>query len=211
MNMVSLLKSGGGELKVVIVTLMVLILLPGIVLVVIATAGVSLLTEALIEVDYQNNLVQLFNADGQPVGEIELSLNWPTKGWVSDDFGSHQDWRKRLGLPPHRGIDIAAGLGQPVTPFLSGQVIWLSNLDIGNCGRGLRLVHEHNLSSLYCHLDQVADLPIGTVVYPGQVIGLMGNSGLSTGSHLHFEIRIYGISINPRLFLKGQPLTSDAG
>ena len=193
------------ELKLALATTVIIILLPAFSLVVLATSGIGFLAEIFVEVDAQTNQVQIFDADGNPLGIVKLSLNWPTKGWVSDEFGSHQPWRRQLGLPPHGGIDIAAPAGQPVTPFLVGSVVEVDPIDDGHCGLGIKLAHEYNLTSRYCHLSQVANLELGQVVIPGQAIGLSGNSGTSTGPHLHFEIRVYGITLNPRLFLAGNP------
>ena len=193
------------ELKLALLTTIIIVSLPAFSLVVIASSGLGFLANILVEVDTQTNQVQIFDAEGKPIGTVELSLNWPSRGWVSDEFGSHQPWRQQLGLPPHGGIDIAAPAGQPVTPFLAGQVIAVDPIDDSHCGIGIKLAHDYNLSSRYCHLSQVANLQPGQLVIPSQVIGLSGSSGTSTGAHLHFEIRIYGISLNPRLFLNGNP------
>jgi murein DD-endopeptidase MepM/ murein hydrolase activator NlpD len=94
----------------------------------------------------------------------------------------------------HAGIDIGAGWGSPILAAADGQVVsagWS-----GGYGREVRIAHAGGLVSLYGHMSEVVALP-GSFVRQGQLIGYVGSSGLSTGPHLHFEVRRGGEPVNP--------------
>ena len=87
----------------------------------------------------------------------------------------------------HAGRDFAAPDGTPVVAALSGQV--LSSGLAGGCGVAIELEHTKPLRrTLYCHLSEIYVRP-GQQVRQGEVIGRVGSTGLSTGPHLHFELR----------------------
>lgn len=129
---------------------------------------------------------------------------WPTAGPVSDEFGTLELFRGRLGLGRHTGIDIAANTGAPVVPFMPGTVTEVQRSDAGGCGRSVRLDHGDELVSVYCHLSSVAVNP-GQAVSSTDVIGRVGNTGISTGPHLHFEIQKAGRPVDPRGYVAGHP------
>ena len=66
----------------------------------------------------------------------------------------------------------------------------------GGYGRQVRIAHPGGLMTSYSHMSQIAAEP-GTIVHAGQVIGYVGSSGLSTGPHLHYEVRRQGMPVNP--------------
>lgn len=196
-----------GELKIVFATLAILVSLPAIAVVTYASAGISLISEALAAVNPITHLVEIFDPDGNKVYELELSTVWPVHGVVTDEFGSHTAFRKERGYGPHTGIDIANpnGLvGDPVTTFAAGKVILADTVDDSNCGLSVAIDHGHNIVSRYCHLLAVSTAE-GVDVVPGDIIGLEGSTGASTGPHLHFMIEVYGVPINPRTFMVGEP------
>jgi len=95
---------------------------------------------------------------------------------------------------PHNGIDLDLVVGDPVGSAFPGVVRYA-----GTCGGFGRLVvvrHYNGLETYYAHLHRIK-VKSGDVVDAGEVIGLGGNSGHSTGSHLHFEVRFKGVPINP--------------
>ncbi len=99
----------------------------------------------------------------------------------------------------HRGIDIAAPIGTPVRAATYGKVIfagWYKNY-----GKLIILKHSGGYTTRYGHLWKIR-VKFGQRVREGQVIGYVGNTGLSTGPHLHFEVRRYGGAINPFAVLK---------
>jgi murein DD-endopeptidase MepM/ murein hydrolase activator NlpD len=94
----------------------------------------------------------------------------------------------------HAGLDIGAGWGTPIVAAGDGQVVaagWA-----GGYGREVKIAHGGGLVSLYGHMSQIAAEP-GSFVRQGQVIGYVGSSGLSTGPHVHFEVRLGGRPVNP--------------
>jgi murein DD-endopeptidase MepM/ murein hydrolase activator NlpD len=195
------------EIKIVLATLAILIMLPAFAVVVFAGSGIKLVSDTLAVVNPITHLVEIFSPDGEKVDEIKLSTVWPTRGYVSDEFGTHSEFRHHLKLGPHTGIDIANEyglIGEPVTPFYEGKVIRVDNVDDSSCGRNVLIEHSYNIRSIYCHLA-VASAIEQTMVKPGDIIGLMGSTGTSTGPHLHFAIYVYDIPVNPRTFMVGKP------
>ena len=100
----------------------------------------------------------------------------------------------------HTGIDYALYLGTPVLAAMNGKVIRVSHLATGY-GTHVLLEHEGGLQTIYAHLSSV-NVSIGTSVSEGQEIGRSGNTGNSTGPHLHFEVRRFGKAVDPEEFLK---------
>jgi murein DD-endopeptidase MepM/ murein hydrolase activator NlpD len=94
----------------------------------------------------------------------------------------------------HAGIDIGAGWGSPIVAAADGQVAaagWA-----GGYGREVQIAHGGGIVSLYGHMSEIVAQP-GSFVRQGQVIGYVGSSGLSTGPHVHFEVRMGGTPVNP--------------
>jgi murein DD-endopeptidase MepM/ murein hydrolase activator NlpD len=98
----------------------------------------------------------------------------------------------------HAGIDLAGDTGDPISAAGAGTVIFAGSQN----GYGLTVVIDHGggVSTLYAHQSRVA-VGNGQRVSRGQVIGYVGNTGSSTGSHLHFEVRVGGSPQNPRRHL----------
>lgn len=195
------------ELKIVLLTIAVLIILPAVAVVVVAASGVSLVGQALAAVNPITHLVEIFDADGKKIHELEVSTVWPTTGYVSDEFGTHDQVRVMLGLGAHTGIDIAnerGEIGAPVTPFMAGRVLRVDKKDDSSCGINILVDHGNGVTSLYCHLSSTATAPQSDVK-PGDIIGYMGSTGTSTASHLHFQVNVFGVPVNPRTFMVGVP------
>jgi murein DD-endopeptidase MepM/ murein hydrolase activator NlpD len=109
----------------------------------------------------------------------------------------------------HFGVDLDLNTGDSVRAAFDG-VIRISKYDGGGYGNYLLVRHFNGIETLYGHLSK-ALLPVGTFVKAGQVIGLGGSTGRSTGSHLHYEVRYEGNPINPTLMYNfpGYELRSD--
>lgn len=117
---------------------------------------------------------------------------WPVRGWVTREFSN------KRGDEYHPGIDIAAPTGTPVRAAGDGIVLvagW--NEEYGNF---VLLDHGFGLTSLYGHNNSLAVHKEDRVLV-GDVIAYLGNTGRSTGPHLHFELRRNGIPVDPRSFL----------
>jgi len=128
----------------------------------------------------------------RPSGALAGSGNfsWPTAGYVSQGY-----WGG------HPAVDIAGWLGAPVTAADAGYVVLAGGGWNSGYGNYVIVDHGNGFSTLYAHLNSVFVTP-GETVSRGQQVGTMGNTGNSTGPHLHFEIRYDGVSYNPSGYLK---------
>lgn len=98
----------------------------------------------------------------------------------------------------HAGMDLAAPTGTPIGAAGLGTVVTAGVL--GGYGNAVVLDHGGGLSTLYAHQSALA-VTVGQVVEPGQVVGLVGSTGNSTGPHLHFEVRVFGTPVDPLTYL----------
>ena len=123
---------------------------------------------------------------------------WPVEGRVTSSFGEREDPFNGEGAF-HAGIDISAPSGTPVRATGEGDVM---ALDMGH-GYGKQIVvnHGHGVMTVYGHLLSIVALP-GQHVAPGQIIGYVGQTGRSTGPHLHYEVRINNVPVNPHKYLR---------
>jgi murein DD-endopeptidase MepM/ murein hydrolase activator NlpD len=97
---------------------------------------------------------------------------------------------------PHRGVDYAANTGTPIKAAGDGKIIHRSRK--GGYGRTVIIQHAHGYSTLYAHLSSYArQARLGSQIKQGQIIGYVGQSGLATGPHLHYEFRVNGVHRNP--------------
>lgn len=208
-----LLKKAKIEILIVFSILCLLILMPIFAVAVFAASGVSAVSNTLAAINPVTHLVEIFDSKGNKVSELTLSTTWPTTGYISDGFGAIETFRVSMGLGKHTGIDIANERGQigtPVTPFITGKVLQVHNVDDQNCGIYVKIDNHNGISSLYCHLSSTSTT-VGAEVVPGDIIGYMGSTGASTGAHLHFQIMVYSIPVNPRTFMVGEPRGTYAG
>jgi murein DD-endopeptidase MepM/ murein hydrolase activator NlpD len=127
------------------------------------------------------------------LGPPRAGFIWPLRGRFTSGFGprTHPVYG---GSDFHTGIDLAVPVGTPVRAAAPGEVIWAGWR--GNYGLLVVLDHQNGYSTYYAHLSQLRVSP-GQFVELGQVVALSGNSGLSTGPHLHFEIRRWGEPLDP--------------
>ena len=122
------------------------------------------------------------------------------------DFPVTQTFGEKITDPAgHTGIDYALYLGTPVLAAMDGRVIRVSHLATGY-GIHVLLEHDGGLQTVYAHLSSVS-VSIGALVSEGQEIGRSGNTGNSTGAHLHFE---FGKAVDPEDYLK-KPGTALSG
>ena len=123
---------------------------------------------------------------------------WPVEGRIGSSFGQREDPINGEGAF-HPGIDIEATYGTPVRAAGDG-IVTGQNMGAGY-GRQVVLDHGHDLLTLYGHLSSVAVIP-GQHVTRGQLIGYVGQSGRATGPHLHYEVRIHKVPVNPHKYLR---------
>jgi len=123
---------------------------------------------------------------------------WPVEGRVASSFGEREDPINGEGAF-HSGVDIDAPYGTPVRAAADGDV---TGADLGaGYGRAVVLNHGHDVLTLYGHLSAIAVIP-GQHVTRGQVIGYVGQSGRATGPHLHYEVRLHNVPVNPYKYLR---------
>ncbi|MGH7895580.1 MAG: M23 family metallopeptidase [Candidatus Binatia bacterium] len=126
-----------------------------------------------------------------------LPLRWPIRGSVNSGFGPRRSpWS---GAPErHEGIDIGSPSGTPVAAPAAGTVV---TADVhGDYGKHVMIDHGNGVRSLYGHLKEI-EVKVGQQVEKGQVVGLVGSTGRSTGPHLHYELLVQGSPVDPRGFL----------
>jgi murein DD-endopeptidase MepM/ murein hydrolase activator NlpD len=123
---------------------------------------------------------------------------WPVEGSIGSSFGEREDPINGEGAF-HPGIDIEAPYGTPVRAAADGDV---TGQQMGSgYGRQIVLDHGHDVVTLYGHLSAIAVVP-GQHVSRGQVIGYVGQSGRATGPHLHYEVRIHKVPVNPHKYMR---------
>ena len=123
---------------------------------------------------------------------------WPVEGRVASSFGEREDPINGEGAF-HTGVDIDAPYGTPVRAAGDGDV---TGAQMGaGYGREVTLDHGHDVNTLYGHLSAVAVVP-GQHVTRGQIIGYVGESGRATGPHLHYEVRLHEVPVNPYKYLR---------
>ncbi|MBL0386953.1 M23 family metallopeptidase [Tumebacillus sp. ITR2] len=114
-------------------------------------------------------------------------------GYISSQYGENR------GGKPHLALDIAAATGTPVYASNNGTVIQAADLGdgYGNC---IRISHSNGVVTIYGHLSSM-NVSVGQAVQKGQRIGGVGSTGQSTGSHLHYEVRVNGVHVNPAPYM----------
>ena len=128
----------------------------------------------------------------------------PARGWITSRFGYRdypaplEGFSSKFGADFHRGLDIAARFGEPVVSPADG-VVSKTGYDAGT-GNYIILDHGYNLKTLYGHLGSI-EVSDSQAIKRGQMIGQVGNTGRSTGPHLHYEVRIAGQPVDPEYYI----------
>lgn len=136
---------------------------------------------------------ELKKIDDASVNGVYLAQK-PISGIITSRFGSRESIRSY----PHNGLDIAAPYGTQIKAACDGKVTFsgdkgsYGNLIIVDCGNGVQIYYGH-CSKLYAK--------VGDIVKAGDVIAAVGSTGNSTGNHLHFEIKVNGVSVNPQNYI----------
>lgn len=121
----------------------------------------------------------------------------PVKGIFTSGFGFRSDPLTH-GRGVHQGIDIAAAPGQPVRASADGVVVRAGV--IGGLGQAVYIAHGFGVTTRYGHMSRIEVRP-GQRVKRGSVLGRVGNTGRSTGYHLHYEVRLDGDAVNPLAYI----------
>ncbi|MCF7928942.1 MAG: M23 family metallopeptidase [Spirochaetales bacterium] len=170
-------------------------------------------SDSLREIEDLKRLSSYLEDAVEPLGEIssvlmshrELMVDipslWPLKGVrgrVTQEFGpASHPFTGQWYL--HKGMDIAFGYGVPIVATANGKVVKI-DYDYNGFGNFIIIRHKYGFYTRYAHMQRI-DVRKGQDVERGEVIGAMGNSGLSTGPHLHYEVRIGSQVVDPNKYL----------
>ncbi len=191
------------EIRYIVTAFLIVLVLPVIAVFILINAGIDVVSNHLATVNTQTQAIQIHDpATGNVVTEIKPQVAWPVTGVVTLEFG-------QIDLPYqplHTGIDIADPMGQdgaPIHPFMAGKVIYAGEIWWG-FGKHVIIDNGNNITSIYAHLSKIF-VYSGEQVTIDQVIGLEGHTGWATGPHLHFQIDVFGLPVDPRVFVPGNP------
>lgn len=124
-----------------------------------------------------------------------LPSSWPTRGWITSEFGDKRRWG---GHHFHEGIDIAGPVGTPISAPGDGVVTFVGYR--AGYGKAIIIDHGYGITTLYGHCSSMY-VDEGMRVKRGLLIAAVGNTGRSSGPHLHFEVHVDGVSVDPLLYL----------
>ena len=125
---------------------------------------------------------------------------WPILGPVNSGFGQREDPVLGMGVGEfHKGVDIGSPDGTPVHAPADGRVV--SAGMVNGYGREIEVDHGNGIRTIYGHL-QGFNVVSGQSIVKGQVIGYVGHSGKTTGSHLHYEVQVHSNAVNPHKYLR---------
>jgi hypothetical protein len=170
------------------------------------TFGVSATKMSVEDIELPADRVGLANApdDAQKLAQATAVVTavplWqglflvPAPGRVTAPFGQPRSYNGGPVASWHGGVDLAAPAGAPVSAVATGRVALAQKMPVQ--GNTVVIDHGLGLTSLYCHMDTI-QVKVGDAVKQGQAVGLVGNTGLSTGPHLHWEIRLGGVPVDP--------------
>jgi murein DD-endopeptidase MepM/ murein hydrolase activator NlpD len=122
---------------------------------------------------------------------------WPVKGWITSGFGKRAS--PLTGEPGrHMGVDIANEVNTPIRAAADG-IVTYAGWEAGY-GRLVAIEHGYGYSTRYGHCARI-EVKVGDEIKRGQVVGYMGSTGHSTGSHVHYEVRVHGVPVDPEKYL----------
>lgn len=193
------------ELFYVSLAFLLALLIPVIAVILLTNAGIDIISDRLATTNPLTAQVDIRDpATGEVIEHIKADAVWPVNGVTTLEFGQSD-----LPYQPlHSGIDIAnpqGRIGDQITAFMPGKVVYEGEIFWG-FGKHIIIDHGHNITSIYAHLDKIFVIKGQEIKTTDQVIGLEGKTGWATGPHLHFQINVFGIPVNPRVFLgQGNP------
>lgn len=171
-------------------------------------ASAEIVAEQVVVLDLQD-----YQANWYPMAEAvrdDFSIStftvvqWPVPAGTT--ISSYYGWRGGQGVPSdHGGIDLNPGNGHPIQSIAEGVVVEVSN---GGSAYGVYAVVEHDVDgdtvrTLYGHMQNGSlTVGVGQAVSRGEILGLVGSTGLSTGPHLHFEVHVNGVEVDPLPWLQ---------
>jgi len=118
----------------------------------------------------------------------------PTPGWLSSEFSKSRFHPVLHQSRPHEGIDLSAPMGAPIVAPASGRVISVSNE--AGYGNTFQIDHGNGIVTKFAHCSRIV-VHVGQQVTRGELIATVGNTGLATGPHLHYEVHVNGHPVDP--------------
>ena len=152
-------------------------------------------TEARLEEIKQQELMQVIRSNKE-LWASTPSI-WPVQGWVSSSFG-YRTSPFTMQREFHKGLDISAPQGTPIYAPAKGKVTFTGR--DGGYGIAVMVDHGSGMSTRYAHLHSMA-VKNGQQVTRGQLIAYVGSTGRSTGPHLHYEVRLNGVPVDPTRYI----------
>ncbi|TAM62421.1 hypothetical protein EPN52_00600 [bacterium] len=137
-------------------------------------------------------------AGGESPAGAPISLSWPLSGPITSPFGLRNNPFGGGRMDFHPGIDIAAPTGATIAAAAGGHVIYAGWY--GGYGNAVIIDHGSSIATLYGHCSQIF-VTVGQEVQRGQAIAAVGSTGMATGPHLHFEVRVNGKPTDPTALL----------
>jgi len=166
-------------------------------------------TVVLSRIDYQVQKLRALSGKVRPKLSLAMSgksgrLSWPLScGLITSGFGQRKDPINPKRTQFHNGVDLAAPPHEPVYAAASGKVVFAGWG--GGAGQMVRIRHSKNQETLYGHLAAIL-VQLDQEVSRGQIVGLLGRTGRSTGHHLHFAVYIDNQAVNPMEHLMSVPM-----
>lgn len=189
------------EIIVVSLAFLIILLTPFFTVIILTQTGIEAVSNKLATQNTKTNTIEIHDPkNGNIIKTLNVNTHWPTNGVVTLEFGE-TDLPYQL---MHTGIDIAnpnGKIGDVVTAMMKGTVIYAGEINWGY-GKHIIIDHGDNITSIYGHLDEIYVKKDQVISDTSKVIGLEGSTGWSTGPHLHFQINVYGIPVNPRTFIQ---------
>lgn len=185
------------ELKYVALSFLIALAIPFIAVILLAQIGLDIISDKLATVNQTTQNVEIHDPLTGKATPVVTKVAWPMQGVITLEFGQSSFFQVF-----HTGIDIAnpyGKIGDPITPFMDGKVTYAGQIWWGY-GKHVIIDNGNHITSVYGHMDKIFVVP-RQQVKTGQIIGREGQTGWATGPHLHFEIRVYGLPVNPRTFL----------
>ena len=169
---------------------------------------VSVFNESDIEIDNEeltlaeetvttSSEISLMDMDVEEILSKKINIALPVTGTVTSIYGAREEVFENVGY--HTGVDIANVLNTPVASATDGVVVLAQSMD-KYYGNNIE-IEKDGVIFKYAHLNEIK-VKEGDEIKQGDIIGLMGSTGASTGSHLHFEVKINGRSVDPELLIK---------
>lgn len=143
----------------------------------------------------QQDLIVFMNESTQKLASIPSIV--PSQGFISSRFGYRMSpftGSKRM----HKGLDIAAAVGTKIVAPADGKVVFADR--DGAYGLCVEIDHGNGIKTRYAHMSKIS-AKIGSTIKRGDLVGLVGNTGRSTGAHLHYEVMVNGVHTDPLAYI----------